>query len=62
MDLTDDPLAGVDASELDALIEKEIDKKFVEKTKGQEPSLAEEAPPRRARRKTGRESSGRICS
>ncbi len=62
MDLTDDPLAGVDASELEADIDKAIDELFVKKTEGREPSLVEEAPPRRARRKTGRETSGRICS
>ena len=45
MDLTDDPLAGVDASELEADIDKAIDELFVKKTEGQEPSLAEEAPP-----------------
>ena len=45
MDLTDDPLAGIDASELEADIDKAIDELFVKKTEGQEPSLAEEAPP-----------------
>ena len=45
MDLTDDPLAGVDASELEADIDKAIDELFVKKTEGKEPSLAEEAPP-----------------
>jgi len=45
MDLTDDPLAGVDASELEADIDKAIDELFVKKTEGREPSLAEEAPP-----------------
>ena len=45
MDLTDDPLAGVDASELEADIDKAIDELFVKKTEGHEPSLAEEAPP-----------------
>ena len=45
MDLTDDPLAGVDASELEADIDKAIDELFVKKTDGQEPSLVEEAPP-----------------
>jgi hypothetical protein len=45
MDLTDDPLAGVDASELEADIDKAIDELFVKKTEGQEPSRAEEAPP-----------------
>ncbi len=45
MDLTDDPLAGVDASELEADIDKAIDELFVKKTEGQKPSLAEEAPP-----------------
>ncbi|MEE9532212.1 MAG: hypothetical protein V3W52_14565 [Syntrophobacteria bacterium] len=45
MDLTDDPLAGVDASELEADIDRAIDELFVKKTEGQEPSLAEEAPP-----------------
>jgi hypothetical protein len=45
MDLTDDPLAGVDASELEADIDKAIDELFIRKTEGEEPSLAEEAPP-----------------
>ncbi|MEE8316503.1 MAG: hypothetical protein V3R70_08140 [Syntrophobacteria bacterium] len=45
MDLTDDPLAGVDASELEADIDRAIDELFVKKTEGQEPSLAEEVPP-----------------
>ena len=45
MDLTDDPLAGVDASELEADIDKAIDELFVKKIEGKEPSLAEEAPP-----------------
>ncbi len=45
MDLTDDPLAGVDASELEADIDKAIDELFVKKTEEREPSLAEEAPP-----------------
>ena len=45
MDLTDDPLAGVDASELEADIDKAIDELFVKKTEGQEPSLVEKAPP-----------------
>ena len=45
MDLTDDPLAGVDASELEADIDKAIDELFVKKTEGKEPSLVEEAPP-----------------
>ncbi|MCG6943965.1 MAG: hypothetical protein LJE87_01335 [Deltaproteobacteria bacterium] len=45
MDLTDDPLAGVDASELEADIDKAIDELFVKKTEGKEPSRAEEAPP-----------------
>ncbi len=45
MDLTDDPLAGVDASELEADIDKAIDELFVKKTEAQEPSLAEEVPP-----------------
>ena len=45
MDLTDDPLAGVDASELEADIDKAIDELFVKKTEGREPSLVEEAPP-----------------
>jgi len=39
MDLTDDPLAGVDASELEADIDRAIDELFVKKTEGQEPSL-----------------------
>jgi len=38
-------LAGVDASELEADIDRAIDELFVKKTEGQEPSLAEEAPP-----------------
>jgi hypothetical protein len=45
MDLTDDPLAGVDASELEADIDKAIDELFVKKTEGREASLVEEAPP-----------------
>ncbi len=45
MDLTDDPLAGVDASELEADIDRAIDELFVKKTEGQEPPLAEEVPP-----------------
>jgi hypothetical protein len=45
MDLTDDPLAGVDASELEADIDRAIDELFVKKTEGQDPSLAEKAPP-----------------
>ena len=45
MDLTDDPLAGVDASELEADIDKAIDELFVKKSEGKEPSRAEEAPP-----------------
>jgi hypothetical protein len=45
MDLTDDPLAGVDASELEADIDKAIDELFVKKTEGKEPSPAEEALP-----------------
>jgi hypothetical protein len=45
MDLTDDPLARVDASELEADIDKAIDELFVKKTEGQEPSLAEDGPP-----------------
>ena len=45
MDLTDDPLAGVDASELEADIDKAIDELFVKKPEGKEPSLVEEAPP-----------------
>lgn len=46
MDLTDDPLAGVDASELEADIDKAIDELFVKKTEGQEPLLAEDPPPK----------------
>jgi hypothetical protein len=45
MDLTDDPLAGVDASELEADIDKAIDELFVKKAEGKEPSRAEETPP-----------------
>ncbi len=45
MDLTDDPLAGVDASELEADIDKAIDELFVKKTEGRKASLVEEAPP-----------------
>ncbi len=45
MDLTDDPLAGVDASELEADIDKAIDELFVKKGDAPEPSLAEEVPP-----------------
>jgi hypothetical protein len=45
MDLTDDPLAGVDASELEADIDKAIDELFVKKTEGKEPPRAKEAPP-----------------
>ena len=45
MDLTDDPLAGVDASELEADIDKAIDELFVKKKESKEPSLVEEPPP-----------------
>ena len=45
MDLTDDPLAGVDASELEADIDKAIDELFVKKGDVEEPSIAEEAAP-----------------
>ncbi|MGD8987113.1 MAG: hypothetical protein PVF76_02905 [Syntrophobacterales bacterium] len=46
MDITDDPLAGVDADELEADIDKAIDELFVKKGKAPEPSIAEEAPPK----------------
>lgn len=45
MDLTDDPLAGVDASELEADIDKAIDELFVKKKESKEPSLVEEPQP-----------------
>ena len=56
MDLTDDPLAGVDASELEADIDRAIDELFVKKTEGQEPSLAEEAPPEKPAEKPAEKS------
>jgi hypothetical protein len=46
MDITDDPLAGVDAEELEADIDKAIDELFVKKGKAPEPSSAEEAAPK----------------
>jgi hypothetical protein len=45
MDLTDDPLAGVDASELEADIDKAIDELFVKKGEAREPSLAKPEEP-----------------
>ncbi len=45
MDLTDDPLAGVDASELEADIDKAIDELFVKKGEAKEPSLAKPEEP-----------------
>jgi len=40
MDLTDDPLAGVDASELEADIDRAIDELFVKKGQAKEPAVA----------------------
>ena len=40
MDLTDDPLAGVDASELEADIDRAIDELFVKKGEAKEPAVA----------------------
>ena len=45
MDLTDDPLAGVDASELEADIDKAIDELFVKKGAAKEPSLVKPEEP-----------------
>ena len=45
MDLTDDPLAGVDASELEADIDRAIDELFVKKGEAKEPSLARPQEP-----------------
>jgi hypothetical protein len=45
MDLTDDPLAGVDASELEADIDKAIDELFVKKGEAKEPSIAKAEEP-----------------
>jgi len=45
MDLTDDPLAGVDASELEADIDRAIDELFVKKGEAKEPSLAKPEEP-----------------
>jgi hypothetical protein len=45
MDLTDDPLAGVDASELEADIDKAIDELFVKKGEGKEPPVAKPEEP-----------------
>jgi hypothetical protein len=42
MDLTDDPLAGIDANELEADIDKAIDELFVKKGEAPEPVVAEE--------------------
>ncbi len=42
MDLTDDPLAGIDANELEADIDKAIDELFVKKGDAPEPAVAEE--------------------
>jgi hypothetical protein len=44
MDLTDDPLAGIDAEELESDIDKAIDELFVKKGESQQPLVAEEAP------------------
>ena len=44
MDLTDDPLAGIDAEELESDIDKAIDELFVKKGESQQPVVAEEAP------------------
>lgn len=45
MDLTDDPLAGVDASELEADIDRAIDELFVKKGEAKEPSIAKPEEP-----------------
>jgi hypothetical protein len=45
MDLTDDPLAGVDASELEADIDKAIDELFVKKGETKEPTPAKPEEP-----------------
>ena len=45
MDMTDDPLASVDADELEADIDKAIDELFVQKGAAPEPAPAEEEPP-----------------
>jgi hypothetical protein len=45
MDLTDDPLAGVDASELEADIDRAIDELFVKKGEAKEPSVAKPEEP-----------------
>ena len=45
MDLTDDPLAGVDASELEADIDKAIDELFVKKGETKEPAVAKPEEP-----------------
>ena len=45
MDLTDDPLAGVDASELEADIDKAIDELFVKKGDAQKPAVTDEVTP-----------------
>ncbi|MCG6916962.1 MAG: hypothetical protein LJE89_05370 [Deltaproteobacteria bacterium] len=45
MDLTDDPLAGVDASELEADIDRAIDELFVKKGEAKEPSIAKPGEP-----------------
>ncbi len=44
MDLTDDPLATIDADELEADIDKAIDELFVKKGEAPEPAVVEEAP------------------
>jgi hypothetical protein len=45
MDLTDDPLAGVDATELEADIDRAIDELFVKKGEAKAPSLAKPEKP-----------------
>lgn len=45
MDMTDDPLASVDADELEADIDKAIDELFVQKGAAPEPAPSEEEPP-----------------
>ncbi len=48
MELTDDPLAAIDADELEADIDKAIDELFVKKSEASEPAIVEEAPPEQA--------------
>jgi hypothetical protein len=45
MDLTDDPLAGVDASELEADIDKAIDELFVKKGDAPKPAVIDDVAP-----------------